>query len=48
MNGRMKFQVWSESKQRWRTARCSVASLYANLTLMRMYGIKVRVGVSHD
>ena len=41
---RVKFQVWSESKHRWRTAYCLVTMLHENLIHMRAFGIPVRVG----
>jgi hypothetical protein len=41
---REKFQVWSDTHQQWRTAYVRVTMLYANLTMMKAHGFKVRVG----
>ncbi len=41
---RVKFQVWSDTHQRWRTAYCLVTMLYENLIHMKAFGIPVRVG----
>lgn len=43
MNSREKFQVWSDAQKYWRTAYCLPSMLFANLTLMKSYGLKVRV-----
>lgn len=43
MNNRVKFQVWSERQQRWRTAYVPIPMLHGNLLLMRIHGLKVRV-----
>lgn len=43
MNNRIKFQVWSDDQQRWKTAYVRVDMLYANLVLMRSHGLKVRI-----
>jgi hypothetical protein len=44
MNGRVKFEVWSERKHQWRTAHCLVTMLHENLIHMKAFGFKVRVG----
>ena len=44
MKGRLKFQVWSEHFQRWKTAYVLVTLLHENLIHMRAHGFKVRVG----
>jgi hypothetical protein len=44
---RVKFQVWSDTKRRWRTAYCLMTMLHENLIHMKAYGIRVRVG-GHD
>jgi hypothetical protein len=41
---RLKFQVWSDTQQRWRTAHCLITMLHENLILMNARGIKTRVG----
>lgn len=38
----MKFQVWSESKQRWRTAYCLPELLHANIDILGSYGYRLR------
>lgn len=42
MNGRIKFQVWSETQQRWRTAYCKPELLTHNAGLFRIYNFRVR------
>lgn len=44
MNGRLKFQVWSEQFQRWKTAYVLITLLHENLIMMKVHGMKVRVG----
>lgn len=44
MNGRIKFQVWSESQQRWRTVYVVPDKLRQNVILLSSYGFKSRVG----
>jgi hypothetical protein len=44
MNGRLKFQVWSDVQQRWKTAHCLITMLHENLIMMKAHGFKVRVG----
>jgi hypothetical protein len=41
---RVKFQVWSDAQKLWRAAYSPIPMLLANITLMKAYGIKVRVG----
>jgi hypothetical protein len=41
---RLKFQVWSDAQQRWKTAYCLVTMLHENLIFMKAFGIEVRVG----
>lgn len=40
---RVKFEVWSEAKQQWRTAYCLITMLHENLIHMKSFGFKVRV-----
>ena len=40
---RLKFQVWSDVQQRWKTAFCLVTMLHENLIMMKAHGLKVRV-----
>ena len=40
---RLKFQVWSDVQQRWKTAYCLVTTLHENLIMMKAHGLKVRV-----
>jgi hypothetical protein len=44
MNGRIKFQVWSDGQQRWRTVYVYADKLRDNVILLRSYGLKFRVG----
>lgn len=44
MKGRLKFQVWSERFQQWKTAYVLVTLLHENLIHMKAYGFKVHVG----
>jgi hypothetical protein len=41
---RLKFQVWSEAHQSWRTAYCLPEKLHNSMILMKKFGIKFRVG----
>lgn len=41
---RLKFQVWSDTQKRWRTAYVLVTMLHENLIMMKAHGMKVRVG----
>lgn len=41
---RLKFQVWSDTHQRWRTAYCLITMLHENLIHMKAFRITVRVG----
>jgi len=41
---RLKFQVWSDTRRRWKTAYCLITMLHENLLMMKVHGIKVRVG----
>lgn len=43
MNGRIKFQVWSDAQQRWKSCYVLIAKLHSNLLMMRAHGFKVRV-----
>lgn len=43
MKDRIKFQVWSEDFQRWKTVYVRQDMLMTNVTLLRSYGIKFRV-----
>jgi hypothetical protein len=42
MTGRIKFQVWSETQGRWRTAYCKPELLQQNYRLFTNYGFTVR------
>ena len=44
MNGRLKFQVWSDAGQRWKTAYCLITMLHENLIHMKAFGIEACVG----
>ena len=44
MNGRLKFQVWSESQHYWRTAYVLITLLHENLIMMKAHGMHVRIG----
>jgi hypothetical protein len=44
MTSRLKFQVWSEKQNRWRTVYVRSADLMANVTLLRGSSIKFRIG----
>jgi hypothetical protein len=44
VKGRLKFQVWSERFQQWKTAYVLVTLLHENLIHMKAYGFKVHVG----
>jgi hypothetical protein len=44
MNGRVKLQIWSDAKQRWRTAYCLVTLLHESLLMAKAHGLTVRVG----
>lgn len=41
---RIKFQVWSDDQQRWRTVYVQSDKLRDNVVLLRAYGMKFRVG----
>jgi hypothetical protein len=42
MNNRYKFQVWSPTKQRWRTAYCKPELLDQNVRNFMRFGFIVR------
>ena len=44
MNGRIKFQVWSEDKSQWRTVYCLRSLFICNIIRMEEYGFKIRTG----
>jgi hypothetical protein len=44
VKGRLKFQIWSDKFQTWKTTYVLVTMLHENLIMMKAHGMKVRVG----
>ena len=44
VNGRIKFQVWSEGQKRWRTVYVLGKQLRENVIALKGYGFKIRIG----
>ena len=44
VNGRIKFQVWSEGKKRWRTVYVRAEALRETVIALKGYGFKIRIG----